>query len=100
MSTEPRKEPSPHEESAYRIALCRGRDPRASPASPPAAARRSRERQLGTTTTTSSSSSPVNIVGTYNNGTPAKGGTYTWGCEQSFGFTNNFDPTGEYLGTA
>jgi peptide/nickel transport system substrate-binding protein len=36
----------------------------------------------------------------YNNGTPAKGGTYTVGWEQSFGFTNNLDPTGEYLGNA
>ena len=38
--------------------------------------------------------------GTFSNGTPAKGGTYTIGWEQSFGFTNNFDPTGEYLGNA
>jgi peptide/nickel transport system substrate-binding protein len=36
----------------------------------------------------------------YNNGTPAKGGTYTVGWEQSFGFTDNLDPTGEYLGNA
>ena len=38
--------------------------------------------------------------GTFSNGTPAKGGTYRVGWEQSFGFTDNFDPTGEYLGNA
>ena len=38
--------------------------------------------------------------GTFSNGTAAKGGTYTVGWEQSFGFTDNFDPTGEYLGNA
>ena len=39
--------------------------------------------------------------------TPAKprapvkaGGTLNVGWEQSFGFTDNFDPTGEYLGDA
>jgi peptide/nickel transport system substrate-binding protein len=56
----------------------------------------------GTTTTTSSSSgsgSEVPIVGTYDNGSPAKGGVWRVGIEQAFGFTNNFDPTGEYLGT-
>jgi peptide/nickel transport system substrate-binding protein len=36
----------------------------------------------------------------FENGTPQKGGTYTVGWEQSFGFTDNFDPTGEYLGNA
>jgi peptide/nickel transport system substrate-binding protein len=36
----------------------------------------------------------------YDNGTSKKGGTYTVGWEQSFGFTDNFDPTGEYLGNA
>ena len=30
----------------------------------------------------------------------AKGGVYRVGWEQSFGFTDNFDPTGEYLGSA
>lgn len=30
----------------------------------------------------------------------AKGGTYRVGWESSFGFTNNFDPTGEYLANA
>ena len=29
-----------------------------------------------------------------------KGGTYRVGWENSFGFTDNFDPTGEYLGDA
>jgi peptide/nickel transport system substrate-binding protein len=36
----------------------------------------------------------------YDNGPRKKGGTYTVGWEQSFGFTDNFDPTGEYLGNA
>ena len=57
-----------------------------------------------TTTTTSTGGNKGNSVvgtGTYNNGTtPAKGGTYTVGGESSCGFTNNFDPTGEYLGNA
>src|ERR1044071_5588169 len=48
----------------------------------------------------SKSSSSVVGSGSFSNGTPAKGGTYTVGWEQSFGFTNNFDPTGEYLGNA
>jgi peptide/nickel transport system substrate-binding protein len=39
-------------------------------------------------------------TGTFNNGSSTKGGTYTVGWENSFGFTNNFDPTGEYLGNA
>ena len=33
-------------------------------------------------------------------GQSAKGGTYRVGWESSFGFTNNFDPTGEYLANA
>ncbi len=53
-----------------------------------------------TTTTSSSSGNSVVGTGTFSSGTPAKGGTYTVGWEQSFGFTNNFDPTGEYLGNA
>ena len=48
----------------------------------------------------SSGSSAGGYTGTYDNGSAAKGGTYTVGWEQSFGFTNNFDPTGEYLGNA
>ena len=36
----------------------------------------------------------------YDNGSSDKGGVYRVGWEQSFGFTNNFDPTGEYLGNA
>ncbi|MEY2430404.1 MAG: peptide/nickel transport system substrate-binding protein, partial [Acidimicrobiaceae bacterium] len=51
-----------------------------------------------TTTTTSSPASSASK--SYDNGTPAKGGVYRVGWEQSFGFTNNFDPTGEYLGNA
>jgi peptide/nickel transport system substrate-binding protein len=56
-----------------------------------------------TTTTSSNSNSKSSSVvgsGSLDNGTSAKGGTYTIGWEQSFGFTNNFDPTGEYLGNA
>jgi peptide/nickel transport system substrate-binding protein len=52
-----------------------------------------------TTSSNSSSGSAVNIVGSYDNGTAQKGGVWRVGVEQSFGFTNNFDPTGEYLGT-
>src|SRR3954454_24612957 len=36
----------------------------------------------------------------YDNGDAKKGGVYRVGWEQAFGFTNNFDPTGEYLGNA
>ena len=48
----------------------------------------------------SPSSGGVVGSGSFSNGAPAKGGTYTVGWEQSFGFTDNFDPTGEYLGNA
>jgi len=48
----------------------------------------------------SSSSTGSTENGTYQNGSPKKGGIYRVGWEQSFGFTNNFDPTGEYLGNA
>jgi len=51
-------------------------------------------------TTTTSSGSTSNVQTSYDNGTAAKGGTYTIGWENSFGFTDNFDPTGEYLGNA
>ena len=34
------------------------------------------------------------------NGAAKKGGTYHVGWEGAFGFTDNFDPTGEYLGNA
>jgi peptide/nickel transport system substrate-binding protein len=50
-------------------------------------------------TTATSNSGPVGS-GTLDNGKSTRGGTYTIGWEQSFGFTNNFDPTGEYLGNA
>ena len=58
------------------------------------------------TNTTSTTSTNSNVAangtfpGTFTNGTSAKGGTYTVGWEGSFGFTDNFDPTGEYLGNA
>jgi peptide/nickel transport system substrate-binding protein len=45
------------------------------------------------------SASAPGISGYYNNGKAQKGGAWRVGVEQSFGFTNNFDPTGEYLGT-
>jgi peptide/nickel transport system substrate-binding protein len=68
----------------------------------------SKKSSSSSTTTTSSSgggggsNSGSSVVGsgTLDNGSSAKGGTYTIGWEQSFGFTNNFDPTGEYLGNA
>src|SRR4051794_34056496 len=48
----------------------------------------------------SSSNSAASASKSYDNGSSAKGGVYRVGWEQSFGFTNNFDPTGEYLGNA
>jgi len=60
----------------------------------------SKKSTSGTTTASSGAGSQVAIVGTYDNGSPQKGGTWRVGIEQAFGFTNNFDPTGEYLGTA
>ena len=53
-----------------------------------------------TSTNSSSGSSTAGTSKSYDNGSPQKGGTYKVGWEQSFGFTNNFDPTGEYLGNA
>jgi peptide/nickel transport system substrate-binding protein len=47
-----------------------------------------------------SSSSASSPSKSYDNGSSSKGGVYRIGWEQSFGFTNNFDPTGEYLGNA
>jgi peptide/nickel transport system substrate-binding protein len=42
-----------------------------------------------------------NAAETTNGGSSAnKGGTYKVGWEQAFSFTDNFDPTGEYLGDA
>jgi peptide/nickel transport system substrate-binding protein len=61
----------------------------------------SKKSSSSTTTTTSSSGGTGAVgTGTYDNGSSAKGGNYKIGWEQSFGFTNNFDPTGEYLGNA
>ncbi|HEY6962753.1 MAG TPA: ABC transporter substrate-binding protein [Gaiellaceae bacterium] len=51
----------------------------------------------GSSNNQGSASSPSK---SYDNGSSTKGGTYTVGWEQSFGFTDNFDPTGEYLGNA
>jgi peptide/nickel transport system substrate-binding protein len=58
------------------------------------------KKSSSSTTTSSSSSNSAVGTGTYDNGSSKAGGTYTIGWEQSFGFTNNFDPTGEYLGNA
>ena len=61
----------------------------------------SKKSSSSTTTTTSSGGTNSAVgSGTYDNGSSKKGGIYRIGWEQSFGFTNNFDPTGEYLGNA
>jgi peptide/nickel transport system substrate-binding protein len=62
----------------------------------------SKKSSSGSTTTTTSSSGGAgpSASKSYDNGSPTKGGTFTIGWEQSFGFTDNFDPTGEYLGDA
>ena len=58
----------------------------------------------GSTSSGSSSSGSSGFktvyTASYDNGSAQKGGVYRVGWEQSFGFTNNFDPTGEYLGNA
>jgi peptide/nickel transport system substrate-binding protein len=54
----------------------------------------------GSSSSGSGSGATNESTASYDNGKAAKGGTYTVGWEQSFGFTNNFDPTGEYLGNA
>src|ERR1700710_1677537 len=53
-----------------------------------------------TSSSSSSSGSAASASKSYDDGSPAKGGVYRVGWEQSFGFTDNFDPTGEYLGNA
>ena len=62
----------------------------------------SKKSSTSTTSNTSTTKSASSVVGSgaFSNGSPAKGGVYTIGWENSFGFTNNFDPTGEYLGNA
>ena len=62
----------------------------------------SKKSTSGSTTTTASSGGSTSAVGsgTFDNGSSKAGGIYRIGWEQSFGFTNNFDPTGEYLGNA
>ena len=60
----------------------------------------SKKSSSSSNTSTTSSGSATSTSKGYDNGTPAKGGVYRVGWEQSFGFTNNFDPTGEYLGNA
>ncbi len=62
----------------------------------------SKKSSTSNTSTTSTTKSANSVVGSgsFSNGSSAKGGTYTIGWENSFGFTNNFDPTGEYLGNA
>ena len=66
---------------------------------PPGAARRAPAARR-TPTAPPARTSAGGYTGTYENGSAKKGGTYTVGWEQSFGFTDNFDPTGEYLGNA
>ena len=44
--------------------------------------------------------SSSNSSGTGSGSTAGRGGTYKVGWEQAFTFTDNFDPTGEYLGDA
>jgi peptide/nickel transport system substrate-binding protein len=58
------------------------------------------KKSSGNTTTSSSGGTAAGPSKAYDNGTAAKGGIYRVGWEQSFGFTDNFDPTGEYLGNA
>jgi peptide/nickel transport system substrate-binding protein len=58
------------------------------------------KKKSATSTTSSGGTNTAVGSGTYDNGSSKKGGTYRIGWEQSFGFTNNFDPTGEYLGNA
>jgi peptide/nickel transport system substrate-binding protein len=57
-------------------------------------------KKSSTSTTSTSSSATGSFPGTFDNGSSVKGSTYTVGWEGSFGFTDNFDPTGEYLGNA
>jgi hypothetical protein len=64
---------------------------------PAAARRRARTRPARPARGSSATGS---FPGTFDNGSSTKGGTYTVGWEGSFGFTDNFDPTGEYLGNA
>src|SRR5205823_160229 len=52
------------------------------------------------TTITTPSGNTLTPNVSYDNGSKAKGGVYRVGYEQAFGFTDNFDPTGEYLGSA
>ena len=62
----------------------------------------SKKSSNSTSTTSNTTKSATSVVGSgsFSNGSSAKGGVYTIGWENSFGFTNNFDPTGEYLGNA
>ncbi|HEY8724749.1 MAG TPA: hypothetical protein VIL92_12945, partial [Gaiellaceae bacterium] len=59
------------------------------------------KKKAATNSTTSTGSTTASSASTsYDNGSSAKGGVYRLGYESSFGWTDNFDPTGEYLGTA
>ncbi|MFL5952647.1 MAG: ABC transporter substrate-binding protein [Gaiellaceae bacterium] len=57
------------------------------------------KKSSGNTSTTASGGGVIGS-GAYDSGSAKKGGVYRIGWEQSFGFTDNFDPTGEYLGNA
>jgi peptide/nickel transport system substrate-binding protein len=55
----------------------------------------------GSSSTTSTGTTSASAAqGSYSTGSATRGGTYSVGYENSFGFTDNFDPTGEYLGDA
>jgi len=58
------------------------------------------KKSSSSSTTTTTASSPFQPSKGYVAGPATKGGVYRIGWEQSFGFTDNFDPTGEYLGNA
>jgi len=60
----------------------------------------SKKSSSSSSSSSSGSSSGSTANASYDNGTSQKGGTYRVGWEQSFGFTDNLDPTGEYLGNA
>src|SRR4051812_41417665 len=60
----------------------------------------SKKAPSNTSGTASAGGTGVVGTGAYDNGSQKKGGVYRIGWEESFGFTDNFDPTGEYLGNA
>src|SRR5260221_14028333 len=61
------------------------------------AARCGSKKKAATSATSSSGGNTAVGSGTYDNGSSKKGGIYTIGWEHSFGFKDQFHPTGEYL---